>query len=167
MKENELQLGALMTALILGSCLFMLPGCGAARSQNNALFKQGRDLVRTGRYEEAIAPLTQFQREQPHAELASNAGLYLGKAYLALGRFDEARTAWGDTVENYPNSLEGHKCRYKLAFLSFMEGDTQSALDQFTALADAPDGPLAPEALAFRTFLEKQGNAERLPQTGE
>ncbi len=147
---------------LLGAALVAAAGCVPANSADNTLFEKGRDRVRAGDYEAALAPLTRFQEEQPRAKLASNAGLYLGKAYLALGRLDEARTAWRNTVERYPASLEGHKCRYKLGMLAFLEGNSTEALERFTALAESPDGPLAPEALAFKRFIE-QGQDRLIP----
>ncbi|MFC1736881.1 tol-pal system YbgF family protein [Candidatus Hydrogenedentota bacterium] len=148
--------------LIILLITFALSGCEEVKKTGGKkLFIRGRDLVRAGRYEEAIGPLTQFQREHPRAELASNAGLYLGKAYLALGRFDEARIAWGNTMKDYPGSLEEHKCRYKLALLKYLEGDTEEALKLFKAMAEDPDGPLAAEALAFASYIERRSDAKK------
>ena len=134
----------------------VLTGCQKKQSREEALFRQGRDLVRSGHYAEAIEPLERFQREHPHAPLASNAGLFLGKAFLALGRFEEAQNAWQRTIQHYPGSLEDHKCRYKLAMLALLQENETDALHRFASLAEAPDGPLAAEATAFRTYLENR-----------
>ena len=131
--------------------------CSRDERGGNTSFHRGRDLVRSGQYEEAIAPLTQYLEQHHDGEHASRAGLYLGKAHVALGDFDGAREAWGRTVRDYPGSLEEHKCRYKLAYLAFIEGDDADAYAQFSVLADNPDGPLAAEATAFRDCLDRRG----------
>lgn len=119
----------------------------------NALFKEGRSLVTQGRYAHAVPTLEQYLREHPRGKHASRAGLFLGKAHLGLGQWDEAAAAFTLTIERYPQSLEAHKARYKLAVVALLRGDTADARDRFAAMARSPDGPLAPEAKAAAEFL--------------
>ncbi len=142
--------------LVLITCLIAIAGinCGAiAPKQGNKLFHQGREFVVTGKYSAAVPVLSKYMHLHPSGKHASRAGLFLGKAYLALGNTAKAGEIWSLTVKNYPDSLEGHKCRYKLAFLYMLTGEGDKAIDAFGQLADSPDGPLAPEALAMRKFL--------------
>ncbi len=116
-------------------------------------FFAGRSLVVSGNYQRAVSVLRRYLQANPKARHASRAGLFLGKAYLALGQYQDARAAWENTVATFPGSLEGHKCRYKLAFLGMIMGDGESARRQFEELASRPNGPLAPEAKAFAAYL--------------
>ena len=145
---------SVVTALAVVMTL-VLSSCETRNTGSDALYRQGRDAVRSGDYEAGIAPLTEYLETYPSHRFASQSCLYLGKAYAALGRMSEARTAWERGRDEYPDTLEGHKCRYKLAWLSFIEGDSAAALAGFRAMADNPDGPLAAEAKAFADFLEK------------
>lgn len=146
--------------ILLLSCLFAA-GCNSGRNASpNSDFDQGRSLVVAGKYAEAIPVLRRYLKEDPQGKHASRAGLFLGKAHLALGDIEAARQAFDDTHRNYPDSLESHKSKYKLAMISLLSGDRQDALERFQQLAQAPDGPLAAEATAMAEFLRQQPAAE-------
>jgi TolA-binding protein len=117
-------------------------------------FQQARQLAVDGKYDQAIASLQEYVRQNPNSENASRAGLFLFKAHFAQAEFPEAAEWCRWTIRVHPTSLEAHKCRYKLAVLSLVQGDTQEAIKLFDALAEAPDGPLAAEATAMRDYLE-------------
>jgi TolA-binding protein len=143
-----------LAAAVAATCLIVLPAC--PDKQAGSAFLQARELVTQGQYEAAIPMLESYLETTPQGKHASRAGLFLGKANLALGKVEEARKAWRMTVETYPTTLEGHKCRYKLAFLDAMEGKDQQAYEAFRALAENPDGPLAPESIAWAAYLKKR-----------
>lgn len=116
----------------------------------------GRDLVSAGRYEEAVTVLARSFADEPDAAHASRVGLFLGKAHLALGHVGEARDAFQATIRRYPDSLEAHKSRYKLALIDLIEGDEPGALESFRAMSERPDGPLAAEATAMTRYLAER-----------
>lgn len=122
----------------------LLPGCGGQDR-----FDVARRDVCEGRYAEAVDTLKNYRGPE-----GSRAGLFLGKAYLALGDVAEARAAWEQTRQDFPTSVEAHKCRYKLAMLDMLSGDDEAAAAAFRAMGDAPDGPLAAEATAMADFLD-------------
>jgi TolA-binding protein len=124
-----------------------------APKRGNKLFHEGRGLVITGQYSGAVPVLSKYMHLHPSGKHASRAGLFLGKAYLALGNTTKAAEIWSLTAKNYPATLEGHKCRYKLALLLMLTGEREKAAEAFGRLANSPDGPLAPEAEALRRFL--------------
>ena len=125
-------------------------------------FTQGRLMVTEGRYEEALPLLEKYLTEEPRGKFASRAHFFIAKAHMGLGRFDMARQAFETTVREFPDTLEGHKSKYKLALLDYLEGRIDEARRKFKSLADHPDGPLAPEAQAMAEFLgrpaESPGN---------
>jgi len=85
---------------------------------------------------------------------ASRAYLFLGKAFLGQLKFDDAARVFDDGARLFPETLEGHKCRYKRAVVDLLQGNNAAARARFANLAGHPDGPLAPEALAFHRYLE-------------
>jgi hypothetical protein len=146
---------AIAAMVLLGISLLFMAGCHVAVSgEPRTEFLEARELAVNGRFAEAIPLLEHYLETQPDGKHASRTGLFLGKAHLALGHHDECRAAWKITTERYAETLEGHKCRYKLAFLDFMEGNDAAALEGFRQLAEHPDGPLAPEAKAFAKYIE-------------
>jgi TolA-binding protein len=122
-------------------------------------FSHARWLVTAGRYDDAIRELDQYLNSKPPGARARRAMLFLGKSHLALGQFVEARQAWTTCKDAFPKKLEGHKCKYKLALLTLLEGKRDDAMAQFKHLSENPDGPLAPEATAMVRFLSQPAEA--------
>lgn len=159
MSRRNAWLGAVAAALLLFAAVWAVrAGAGSAK---NDLFLEARELVTRGDYSLAAPLLEQYLKEHPGGEHASRAGLFLGKARLGLGQHDRAREAWELTRRDYAATLEGHKARYKLALLSMLEGDPETARAAFQAMADQPDGPLAPEAGALAHYLTRQAEQTR------
>ena len=125
----------------------LLTGCGQQSSPNQ--FESIRQIVCEGRYAEAIPKLEAYDGRH-----RSRAGLFLSKAQMGLGDMNKARQVFDDTIRNCPDSLEAHKCRYKLALLSMLQGNAQSAKKQFFALSTKPNGPLAAESRAMAEFIQ-------------
>ncbi len=140
----------------------MLIGCEppARKKRNNVpgsnRFAAARELVVTGKYEEGIKELKHYQGQHPEGEHASRAGLFLGKAYLATDDLPAAQAAFEQTIQSFPESLEAHKSRYKLAMILFWENKTDEALKAFEAISSKPDGPLAAEAGMVAKHLRSQ-----------
>lgn len=126
----------------------LLSGCQKA-GQSEDGFETIRQLVCDGQYEAAIPRLKAYSGKHN-----SRAGLFLGKAHLALADFTSARSVFETTMAQYPDTPEAHKCKYKLALLSYLEGDTETAKVTFVELAERPSGPLAAEAKALARFLQ-------------
>jgi len=127
--------------------LMSMAGCGQ-RSQSES-FESIRRLVCEGRHAEAIPRLEAYKGRHQ-----SRAGLFLGKAHLGLGDLDQARKSFSDTIRDFPDSLEAHKCRYKLALLALLDGDSEAAKVQFADLSNEANGPLVAEAKAMAEYLE-------------
>ncbi len=158
-KTNRL----LMAVHLVAACLLLtMAGCGtesnAANRKASATFAAIRADVLRGDYETTPDRLAKFIDAHPKHPDASRAGLFIGKCFLALGDLPAARQAFQTTVDTYPGTLEEHKCRYKLAVVTMLEGDREDAIRQFAAMADEPDGPLAPEAAAMAQYLRDQAN---------
>jgi TolA-binding protein len=127
--------------------LMILIGCGQHSSSGE--FESIRQIVCQGRFADAIPKLKAYEGQHQ-----SRAGLFLGKAHLGLGDLEAARQTFTATVRDFPDSLEAHKCRYKLALLSLLKGDSAAARVQFAELSNEANGPLVAEAKAMAEYLE-------------
>ena len=147
-----------LSAFVMGVLLIGLvcAGCSDEKREGNDDFHRARKHVTQGKYDVAIPLLKRYLSRQANNKNASRAGLFLGKAYLALGDIDTAYKAFETTSKDYPSTLESHKCRYKMALVNMLRGDDAEAIEQFGQLADNPDGPLAPEAKAMRDYLQNR-----------
>ena len=142
----------------LALLLLSLVGCGDPRTKRGDVdrtFGRGRLLVTQGKYAEALPVLEEHLAARPTGKHASRAQFFIGKAYVGMGQLDKATAAFGEVVQIYPDSLEAHKARYKMALILLWQGKTNEARVQFAALADSPDGPLAPEAKQMAAHLAK------------
>lgn len=144
-----------IAAVVLG-CTSCGNGAGTAERDE---FLAARQLVVDGKYQEATGRLEAFVAAHPGSKFNSRAGLFLGKAYLAQDDMPQAKKWFQWTVDHHAQTLEGHKCRYKLAMCSVLEENYGDASERFAALANKPDGPLAAESTAWLRWLQKQ-NAE-------
>ncbi|MCO6042639.1 tetratricopeptide repeat protein [Aeoliella sp. ICT_H6.2] len=160
--KNSKRLVAIV-AVVLG-CTSCGNGAGTAERDE---FLAGRQLVVDGKYKEATGPLEAFVTAHPNSKFCSRAGLFLGKAYLAQDDMPQAKKWFQWTVDNHPTTLEGHKCRYKLAMCAVLEEDYGEAGERFAALAEKPDGPLAAEATAWQRWLKKQAAAPPQADAGD
>jgi TolA-binding protein len=107
-----------------------------------------------GRYKDAVPVIEKYLSEYPQGKYASRAYLFLGKAFLGQLKFDDAARVFDDGTRLFPETLEGHKCRYKRAVIDLLQGDNAAARVRFANLSNNPDGPLGPEARAFQRYLE-------------
>ena len=128
----------------------ILSGCTSSTPSG---FQSGRQLLVAGRFSEALPVLEGYLRSSPDGRDASRAAFFIGKAYLGLGRLDEAQNAFERTVQDYGKTLEGHKAGYKLAQVFLLKGNRSEALRRFQDMSDFPDGPLVAEATAFAAYL--------------
>lgn len=133
--------------------VLLILGCSNSREERE-LFLDGRERVVMGRYEDAVPVIEHYLSAYPQGKYASRAYLFLGKAFMGQLRFDDAARVFDDGARRFPETLEGHKCRYKRAVVDLLKGDKAAARVRFANLANNPDGPLAPEARAFQRYLE-------------
>ena len=146
-----------LCALVLAATFVSIcAGCSGGEAGQNDDFHRGRGHVIDGKYDVAIPLLQRFLSRQGNSRNASRAGLFLGKAHLGRGALDEAYNTFKATAQNYPNTLEAHKCQYKLAFVDMLRGNDDAAIEKFSQLADQPDGPLVPEATVMRDYLSNR-----------
>jgi TolA-binding protein len=125
-------------------------------SRSGEDFIQGRKRVTLGQYRQAIPLLQKYLNKHPQGRYASRAIFFIGKAFVGLEEMDLARTAFNDIQKRFPDSLEAHKARYKIALIDLLDGQVDLAIQQFSILAHNPDGPLAPEASAMVSYLTLQ-----------
>ena len=62
------------------------------------------DLLKSGRYEDAVTAFTQFIAEYPAGSYADNARYWLGETYYITRRFEPALQEFQRLVSTYPNS---------------------------------------------------------------
>jgi hypothetical protein len=111
---------------------------------NTSDLKRLKGMVREGNY-------TAIDGLKIHAPSDGLGALYLGKALLAVGELDDALVAFDQCAQRFARAEEGHKCRYKAAFTSYLLGKPDVARDRLKRVGA---GPLGGQAQAFDRFLQ-------------
>ena len=97
-------------------------------------YREGVELLRAGRYHEALTSFRLAQRAAPRDEAIQQ---QIAITYTRIGMTDEAMKTYQGVLDRDPSAVGAH---YGLAFLKLKEGDVDAAaghLRQF--LASPPD----------------------------
>lgn len=79
------------------------PAAGAPDAETRA-YEAAHQLVKAGRYREAVLALQAFVRAHPNSRLVPNAHYWTGFSYVGMSDFDSAAASYQFTIQNFPNS---------------------------------------------------------------
>src|SRR5947209_5740171 len=108
MKRYKIGAVALAAALLCAPCLPLRAAVSARAVQQNqdtppdveqAMFSRGQKLYNDGRYEQAASVLNDFLKTYPNSIITDLTLLWLGRAYIAMGRIKDAETV-GDRLRS-------------------------------------------------------------------
>jgi tol-pal system protein YbgF len=91
----------------------------APATGDQAAYSQALDLLKSGKYPEAIAMLRQFQMTYPRSNLADNAQYWLGEAYYVSRDFQNAAGAFRTVVDQWPTSRKAPDAMLKLGYSQY------------------------------------------------
>lgn len=101
-------------------------------------YREGVDLLRAGRYHEALTSFRLAQRGDP-GDLAIQQQIAI--AYTRIGMTDEAMKTYRTVLERDPGAMGAY---YGLAFLELREGRRKQAAEHLRRFLESP--PEQPEA---------------------
>lgn len=108
----------------------------ASPEQEQAAYQKAFDLLKNGRYDDAVAAFRDMLTAYPSGKLLDNAQYWLGEAHFAARRFREAAEEFAKVINNYPQSPKVPDAMLKLGFSYYELGDwakSRSSLEQLTA----------------------------------
>ncbi len=101
-------------------------------------YREGLELLKVGKYHEALTSFRLAQRDAPTDQAVSQ---QIAITYTRIGMTDEAMKTYRNVLARDPDAAGAH---YGLAFLMLREGREQDAVEHLRAfLAQPPDGPEA------------------------
>lgn len=112
------------------------PGAVAAAQPGEAeAYEAAYSLVRSQKFDQAVAAFQQFQRDYPAGMYAPNAYYWLGELYLVVQPPDleSSRQAFTMLLSQYPDNSKAPDALYKLGKVQCMKGNREKAkeyLDQ-------------------------------------
>jgi tol-pal system protein YbgF len=95
------------------------PPSTAPATGDQAAYSQALDLLKSGKYPDAIAILKPFQTTYPRSNLADNAQYWLGEAYYVSRDFQNAATAFRAVVDQWPTSRKAPDALLKLGYSQY------------------------------------------------
>ncbi len=119
-------------------------------------YREGLELLKVGKYHEALTSFRLAQRESPHDESISQ---QIAITYTRIGMTDEAKKTYRAVLERDPKAAGAH---YGLAFLLLRDGRQEEAAQHLGAfLEQAPEGSEAQRHIehARQTLAELTGSA--------
>jgi tol-pal system protein YbgF len=140
------------------------PGAGAAggaamggglpipQGDDRANYQAAFDLLKDGKYTEAINAFRQYLTTFPNSALADNAQYWLGEAYYVTKQYTDALRNFRAVLEKYPESRKIPDALLKIGYCNYELknwGEARSALNQVVQrFGDTTAARLASQRLA-------------------
>ncbi|MGC1460128.1 MAG: tol-pal system protein YbgF [Steroidobacteraceae bacterium] len=96
-------------------------GSPAAAGADQTAYNQAFDILKAGKYADAITVFQQFLQTYPQSSLADNAQYWLGESYYVTRDFQNAAAAFQTVLDRWPDSRKAPDALLKLGY-------TQAAL---------------------------------------
>lgn len=103
-----------------------IPAAGMPPISSDTLYQNALRDYNSGKYDLARQEFSDYLKNFPANDLASNCQFYLGEIFYAQGDYQRAASAYDKLIVNYPKS-------YKLAAAHLKKGEAMLALGQKTS----------------------------------
>ena len=111
-------------------------------TSSRELYKQGLDLVRSGKIDEAIPCLVKYIELYPRTELADNALYWLGECYYKKRDFNQAVNEFKKVLTDYPSGNKVPSALLKMGYAYFELRQTTQALESLQKIINQyPNDP--------------------------
>ncbi len=100
------------------------PATGGA---DEAVYQQDFNLLKDGRFADAIKGYKSFLKQYPSSPLASNAVFWTGEAYYQMSDFDSALASFKKVVKDYPGSAKVSDAMLKIGYCQYEQQQWKSA----------------------------------------
>lgn len=126
--------------------------------QVRSLYDKIFPLVRSKRYDDAIAGYQQFIAQYPDSRYVANSRYWLAQIYSVQGRIDEAEREYLSVAQQHATSAKAPDAWLKLGQLYERQGQTDKALDAYNQLVTQYSTSTAAQMAVNRLQDLKTGN---------
>ncbi len=91
-------------------------GTGQPSGADQAAYNQAFDILKAGKYADAITAFQQFLQTYPQSSLADNAQYWLGESYYVTRDFQNAAAAFQTVLDRWPDSRKAPDALLKLGY---------------------------------------------------
>jgi tol-pal system protein YbgF len=105
-----------ITALNNGQAAGPATGQPAAPGGDQTAYNQAFDILKSGKYADALVAFKQFMQTFPQSPLADNAQYWLGESYYVTRDFQSAAAAFQMLLDRWPDSRKAPDALLKLGY---------------------------------------------------
>ena len=117
-------------------------------------FQQARFQIQTGDFESGRKGMAEVLQKNPKGTYASRASFMLAKAYLGLGKTEEAQENFKKTISNFPGTEEAQKAAFKLVWISYLLEGKNKSLELARQLMVNGENPYRPELEYLKRYAK-------------
>lgn len=130
----------------------------AASGTPEAEYQAAFDLLKNGRYDEAVVAFGEFHARNPQHELAPNSLYWLGEAHYVRRDYAAALAAFEGLMRDYPGTRKAPDALLKAGYCQFeMKQAVAARATLNRVVQEFPDSPAAAEAKARLDSIGTQG----------
>ena len=122
-------------------------------------YTQAFNILKQGKYQEAIQAFNDFQQEHPDSIYGANAQYWLGEAYSALRDYKTALSAFQKVIAQYPqsNKVEGSMLKIGYTYYEMQDwASAKSALE--TVISKYPGSTVSRKAQERLQRIQREGH---------
>jgi tol-pal system protein YbgF len=126
------------------------PAAGQPGAADQAAYNQAFDILKAGKYDNAITAFQQFLSSWPQSSMADNAQYWLGESYYVTRDFQNAAAAFQTVLDRWPDSRKAPDALLKLGYTQAELKHTAHARATLTSVSTRFPGTDAANLAAAR-----------------
>src|ERR1700722_5753240 len=135
------------------------PATGQPGAADQAAYNQAFDILKAGKYDNAITAFQQFLSSWPQSSMADNAQYWLGESYYVTRDFQNAAAAFQTVLDRWPDSRKAPDALLKLGYTQAELQHTAQARATLAAVSTRYPGSDAANLAAGRPGHRAPGGA--------
>jgi len=130
-----------------------------AGSAEEAAYQKSFNLLKQGRFSDAIKGFKGFHKQYPQSSLGSNAAFWTGEAYYQMSDFDTALATFKKVLKDYPQSNKLPDATLKVGLCQYELQQWQSARQTLTSVVQHfPNTTAASQASQRLQRMQDEGH---------
>jgi tol-pal system protein YbgF len=126
---------------------------------DDAAYQKSFNLLKQGRFSDAIKGFKAFLKQYPQSSLASNAEFWTGEAYYQTSDFDTALATFKKVLKDYPKSNKAPDATLKVGLCQYELQQWQSARQTLTSVVqNFPNTSAAGQATQRLQRMQDEGH---------
>ena len=126
---------------------------------DDAAYQKSFNLLKQGRFNDAIKGFKTFLKQYPHSTLASNAEFWTAEAYYQTSDFDTALATFKKVLKDYPKSSKVPDATLKVGLCQYELQQWQSARQTLTSVVqNFPNTSAASQATQRLQRMQDEGH---------